>query len=251
MLTRYRIAGNEPRRKKLCILLVLAGFVLASGVLVGLLGFNRSHEGSLHKDIKKMRFQLMVTTQGQPYEAATLMLKGWTGLRDIKSVMASIAREPEVEEVTPILVATVFDQNKGLKGGKAEYLGIEAQSFASLKHSLKFRQGGWFSPGNAYEVVMGCEAAKLEQREVGDMILIPEKNIQLKVVGILDQTGTQDDEAIFLPLSTLQKIFNSTEKIAVTIGIKFKKGVDITRLEAKFSSLLDPIIPVSQEVPQN
>ena len=36
---------------------------------------------------------------------------------------------------------------------------------------------------------MGYEAAELEQREVGDMILMPEKNVQFKVVGILEQDG--------------------------------------------------------------
>ena len=34
---------------------------------------------------------------------------------------------------------------------------------------------------------MGYEAAELEQREVGDLILIPEKNVQLKVVGHSEQ----------------------------------------------------------------
>ena len=243
MVTKFQIEDNDRRRQKLCRLLALAGVVLAIVVFVGLPGFNRSYEGSLHRDIKNMGFQSMVMAKGGPYEAATLMLKGGTGLRDMRSVVASIAREPEVEEVTPILVATVFDRNQGVNGGQAEYLGIEAQGFAAFKPFLKFRQGGWFTAGDAYEVVMGCEAAKLEQREAGDMIIIPEKNVQLKVAGILDRTGTKDDETIFLPLLTLQKIFGPSEKIATTIGIKLKKGMDSDRLEAKFSPLLTPIIP--------
>ena len=55
---------------------------------------------------------------------------------------------------------------------------------------------------------MGYEAAELEQREVGDMLLIPEKNVEVKVVGVLKRTGTQDDGTIFLPLETVQKIFD-------------------------------------------
>ncbi|MGQ9673885.1 MAG: hypothetical protein ACUVV5_12295 [Candidatus Aminicenantales bacterium] len=34
---------------------------------------------------------------------------------------------------------------------------------------------------------MGYEAALLEQREVGDLLIIPEKNIELKVVGVLTE----------------------------------------------------------------
>jgi putative ABC transport system permease protein len=85
---------------------------------------------------------------------------------------------------------------------------------------------------------MGFEAAELEQREVGDMILMPEKNVQFKVVGILERTGTQDDGTIFVPIKPLQKIFDKPTEIT-TIGIKLKKGVDSTRLEAQLYKLPD------------
>ncbi len=113
-----------------------------------------------------------------------------------------------MEKITPMLMAAVFDPNKGESGGIAAYFGVEPKSFSEMKTFLKFRQGGWFSKLNSYEAVMGYEAAELEQREVGDLILIPEKNVQFKVVGILNGTGTQDDGTIFVPLGTLQKIFD-------------------------------------------
>ena len=84
---------------------------------------------------------------------------------------------------------------------------------------------------------MGFEVAELEQREVGDMILVPEKNVQLKVVGILERTGTQDDGTIFVPLKTLQEI-SATDKIT-TIGIKVKKDADTTKLETDLYQLPD------------
>jgi putative ABC transport system permease protein len=116
-----------------------------------------------------------------------------------------------------------------------------------MKPFLKFRQGGWFVDENAFEVVMGFEAAELEQREVGDMILMPEKNVKFKVVGILNRTGTQDDGTIFAPLKTLQKIFNRPDEIT-TIGIKVKKGVDSSRLEEKLYKLPDVQIVSLQQV---
>ena len=70
-------------------------------------------------------------------------------------------------------MSAVFDPNKGESGGIAGYFGVEPKSFAEMKPFLKFKQGGWFTDENAYEAVMGYEAAELEQREVGDMILMP------------------------------------------------------------------------------
>ncbi len=239
MITKFQVASKNLLRKRMRTLLTIIGIALSSWVLVSLLGFNHGYETALNKDIDNMGFQMMIMAKGCPYEAATMMLKGGTGLKYMKeSVCADIAKEPEVEKITPMLMSAVFDPNKGESGGIAGYFGVEPKSFSEMKTFLKFRQGGWFTDKNAYEAVMGYEAAELEQREVGDMILMPEKNVKFKVVGILNRTGTQDDGTIFVPLKTLQKIF-SKENEVTTIGIKTRKGIDSTRFEEKMYQLPD------------
>jgi putative ABC transport system permease protein len=239
MITKFQVAYKNLLRKKVRSLLTLVGIALSSWVLVSLLGFNKGYEASLNKDIDNMGFQIMVMAKGCPYEAATLMLQGGGGLRYMKeSIMADIEKEPEVEKITPILMSALFDPNKGANGGIAGYFGIDAKSFSELKPFLKFKKGGWFTDPKAYETVMGYEAAELEQREVGDKILMPEKNVQLTVVGILERTGTQDDGTIFVPLKTLQKVLDTPEDIT-TIGLKLKKGVDSARLEERLYKLPD------------
>lgn len=239
MITPFQVAYKNLLRKRIRSLLTLIGIALSSWVLVSLLGFNQGYETALNKDIDNMGFQLMIMAKGCPYEAATMMLKGGTGLKYMKeSIEKDVAKEPEVEKTTPILMSAVLDPNKGESGGVAGYFGVEPVSFSEMKPFLKFKFGQWFSDQNAYEAVMGYEAAELEQREVGDMILMPEKNIQFKVVGILERTGTQDDGTIFVPLKTLQKIFNKPDEIT-TLGIKVKKGVNSTKLEDRLYQLPD------------
>jgi putative ABC transport system permease protein len=247
MITKFQVAYKNLLRKRVRSLLTLVGIALSAWVLVSLLGFNHGYEASLNRDIDNMGFELMLMAKGCPYEAATLMLKGGTGLRYInESLMQDVAKEPEVEKTFPMLMSAVFDPNKGESGGISGYFGVEPKSFAELKPSLKFRQGGWFTDVNAYEAVMGYEAAELEQREVGDKILMPEKNVEFKVVGILNRTGTQDDGTIFVPLKTLQKIFGRPDELT-TIGIKLKKGVDSIRLEEKLYKLPDvQVVSLSQ-----
>jgi putative ABC transport system permease protein len=250
MITKFQVAYKNLWRKKVRSVLTVIGIALSAWVLISLLGFNRGYENSLNKDIDNMGFQLMIMAKGCPYEAATLMLKGGTGLRYMdESIMKKITSEPEVDKITPILMSAVFDPNKGESGGIAAYFGVEPASFTAMKPFLKFKTGRWFTDLNVYEVVMGFEAAELEQREVGDMILMPDKNVQFKVVGILERTGTQDDGTIFVPLKTLQKIFNRPTEIT-TIGIKLKKGVDSTRLEDKLYQLPDVQIVSLEQVKQ-
>jgi putative ABC transport system permease protein len=117
-----------------------------------------------------------------------------------------------------------------------------------MKPFFSFRQGGWFDDETAAEAVMGYEAAELEQPEVGDLILVPEKNVQLKVVGVLERTGTQDDGTIFVPLKTLQKI-SETDQIT-TIGIKVKKDADMIKLENKLYQLPDVQVVSFSQVKQ-
>jgi putative ABC transport system permease protein len=180
----------------------------------------------------------MVMAKGCPYEAATMMLQGGAGLRYIEQdVVASITTRPEVDKATPILMQAFFDPDKGDGGGIAGYYGVEIATFPKMKPFFRFHQGGWFSEAMAAEAVMGYEAAELEQRAVGDMIIVPEKNVQLKVVGILERTGSQDDGTIFVPLKKLQQI-SGLDKIT-TIGIKVKKDADITRLEKALYQLPD------------
>ena len=236
MISRFQIARRNLLRKKARTLLTMCGIMLSSWVLVSLLGFNRGYRNALNRDIDNMGYQLMVMAKGCPYEAATMMLQGGTGFRYMEeSMVAAVQQKPEVERITSILMQAYFDPNKGENGGIAGYFGVQAASFPAMKPFLRFKEGGWFTRENAHEVVMGYEAAELEQRQVGDMTLVPEKNVQLKVVGILERTGTQDDGTIFVPLKTLQAI-SGIDKIT-TIGIKVREGADSARLENELYQL--------------
>ena len=77
----YQIAYKNLLRKKTRTLLTILGIGLSAWVLTSLFGFNKGYESALNKDIDNMGFQVLLTAKGCPYEAATLMLKGGTGLR--------------------------------------------------------------------------------------------------------------------------------------------------------------------------
>ncbi|MCJ7612251.1 MAG: ABC transporter permease, partial [Candidatus Aminicenantes bacterium] len=137
MISIYQVAYKNLLRKKTRSLLTVVGIALSAWVLVSLLGFNRGYERALSKDIDNMGFQVLVAAKGCPYEAATLMLKGGTGLRYMKqSVTEDILKHPEVDQVTPMLMQAVFDPNKGENGGLTAYLGVDPATFPAMKGFL-------------------------------------------------------------------------------------------------------------------
>ena len=93
MITNFQIAYKNLLRKRMRSILTIIGIALSSWVLVSLLGFNQGYEKALNKDVDNMGFQMMIMAKGCPYEAATLMLKGGTGLKYMKeSIMKDIAK---------------------------------------------------------------------------------------------------------------------------------------------------------------
>jgi len=239
MLRIWQIAYKNLLRKKVRSILTITGIALSAWVLVSLLGFNKGYENALNKDIDSMGYQVLVAAKGCPYEAATLMLKGGTGLRYMdEGIARDILKYSEVKDVTPMVMQAVFDPNKGESGGISAYLGVDPKTFPGMKGYFQFQQGKWFTDPGANEAVMGYEAAELEQREVGDKILIPEKNVELTVVGVLKRTGTQDDGTIFLPIRTVQRIFGVTGKLTA-IGVQVDKNAKMADVEQKMYNLPD------------
>jgi putative ABC transport system permease protein len=239
MIKIYQIAYKNLLRKKIRSILTITGISLSAWVLVSLLGFNKGYENALNKDIDSMGYQVLVAAKGCPYEAATLMLKGGTGLRYLdENITKDIIKYQEVQDITPMVMQAVFDPNKGESGGITAYLGVDPKTFPKMKGYFTFKQGKWFTDPDVNEAVMGYEAAELEQREVGDKLLIPEKNAELTVVGVLKRTGTQDDGTIFVPFRAVQRIFGVSGKLTA-IGVQVKKDANMSEVEQKMYNLPD------------
>lgn len=218
----FLVAYKNLKRKKIRTVLTVVGVSIGVAVFVSLLGFDAGYQRSLKNDIDKMGYQLLVTAKGCPYEAATLMLKGGGGLRYMtQDVYEKIITDDRIDKITPQLVATAYDENRdGGRGGFAMYMGIN-KSYIELKPWTSFKSGGWFSGESVDEVIMGYEAAEIEQRLVGDKVFVPGVDKVLTVAGIFERTGTQDDGIIFMPLKTAQYIFDLPGKLT-GIGIKLK-----------------------------
>jgi len=239
MLSIGHIAYKNIYRKKIRSILTILGIALSTWVLISLLGFNRGYDNSLNRDIDNLGFQILLTAKGCPYEAATLMLQGGAALRYIpESVLGNLATDKEVDALTPMLMQVIFDPDQGESGAMLSYLGIDPKTFPGMKNYHTFVQGDWFKDPSAYEAVLGFEAAELEQREVGDLMLIPEHNAEIKVVGILKRSGTQDDGTIFMPYKAVQKIFDKEGQIT-SVGIKVHKEADIAAYEEQLYELPD------------
>ena len=235
----FQVSYKNLFRRKVRTAFTIAGIMLSTWVLITLLGFNRGYEKSLNDNIEGMGFQIVLTAKGCPYEAATLMLKGGTGLRYMpQNIVKDVVAKPETAQATPMLMHAEFDPNKGENGGTIVYMGIDPVTYPTMKTYLQFLQGGWFAPNAEDEIVLGYEAAELEQREAGDLMLLPGSDVEYKVAGVLKRTGTQDDGMIYLPLEAAQKAFNKEGELTM-LGMSLKPNTDQTAFEETLYKLPD------------
>ncbi|MCM8814027.1 MAG: ABC transporter permease [Candidatus Omnitrophica bacterium] len=143
--------------------LTAAGVALAAAVAVSLGGFNIGYRQSIAGSIEQLGFQVMVMAKGCPYEAATMMLKGGTGLLYLPDEAHRLIRtDPDIEAITPIFIGIAQKQGYALDGSAdpSSFIilsGIDRDSFTMMKPWLRlktgpgFEGGRWFSPAAADE----------------------------------------------------------------------------------------------------
>jgi putative ABC transport system permease protein len=243
VLQRYVVlATKNLRRRPVRTALTVAGIALAVTVAVSLGGFMLGYRGAIDKSINMLGYQVMIMAKGCPYEAATMMLKGGTGLLYLPGdTYQQVKNDPDIESITPIFVGVAQKQASSIRdeGAASNYIvvsGIDVPSFLVMKPWLTFKKGSgfangrWFTPGSKDEVVLGFEAAEYEQRKVGDTFyasITPAGKpnpimYQFKVVGVLERTGTQDDGTVFLPIDVTREYFNRPSQLTI-LGIKLKE----------------------------
>jgi putative ABC transport system permease protein len=248
-------ASKNLLRRPVRSLLTIAGVSLAVAVAVSLGGFNLGYRQALDHSIERLGFQIMVMAKGCPYEAATMMLKGGTGLLYLPdNVYGTVKADESVLSITPIFVGVASKEGSSIRddnGTKSFSIiaGVEVASFKVMKPWMEFKTGTgydggrWFDQNSTTEVVLGFEAAQYEQRKVGDTFyatITPNgqteaKTHEFKIVGILDRTGTQDDGTVFMPLKNAQTLFNRAGELTI-IGIKLKKfgAVELREFEGRW-----------------
>jgi putative ABC transport system permease protein len=243
ILRRYFVlAIRNLRRRIVRTGLTVAGVALAVTVAVSLGGFMLGYRGAIDKSINMLGFQVMIMAKGCPYEAATMMLKGGTGLLYLPvEIYSQVKNDEDIESITPIFVGVAQKQGSGIRddAGAANFSimsGIDVPTYKVMKPWIAFKNGAgydggrWFSPDSRNEVVLGFEAAEYEQRKVGDAFYAsitpagkPEPVMhEFKVVGVLDRTGTQDDGTVFLPIDVAQEYFGRSGQVTI-LGIKLKQ----------------------------
>lgn len=232
----FKLSWKNLLRRKTRTALTLAGVAASVAVLVSLLAFNNGYQNALEEDVNRLGYQMLVTAKGCPYEAATMMLSGGANLTYINEKTAqTIMEDPRVDKSMPQLLHAAYDPERE---ATALYMGV-TDAYRELKPWMLLKEGEWLTPGAADEVVLGYEAAELDQRSPGDFILVHGTDEPLKVVGVFERSGSQDDATAFVRMETLQRIFPRLENNLTGVGVKLKEVSAMSAFETDLYEIPD------------
>jgi putative ABC transport system permease protein len=140
----------------------------------------------------------------------------------------NIQAEGDIATIAPKLYLTT-----DIKGTSVMLVGIEPEEEQKIKPWWQVQEGEYLD--SPMEVIVGATAADLLKLNVGDTITV--NGSDLVVTGILGETGSNEDYQVFLPLQTLQQLFN-------------KKGV-ISSIDIRALCNACPVEVIADSINQN
>mgnify|MGYP000094313296 CR=1 FL=1 len=229
----FTIVLNGIQRRKIRSALSVLGITVASLALFSLIALKEGYEESMRSELENMGAQIIAVAKGCPYEAIAIIMTGGQAPSTLpEDVVDQIQKTANVVSASP----TVYGAYKYLDLSHP-LIGITPEE-RKLKPWWKIR--GRF-PENFGEILLGSVEAKAfadksnEFRNLGDSITVTigNKKASLKVVGILEPTGSKDDYSTFTTLQTAQELLNLRGRV-VAVNVRVK---DISRVPATIEAI--------------
>ncbi|MDD3927387.1 MAG: ABC transporter permease [bacterium] len=219
----WRLAWRNLTLRKVRTGLTVLSIAVAVSVLYILLSFNKGYSASLKQQLQQMGVHVLVVPPGCPFEAASLLLKGGKPPAYLgEDVLQKIEALSGIQIMAPGFMSAIMRDDR-----TDIYYGMDQRTIR-LKNWWKLKAGGrWFTNDQQDGIVLGSDAALTElvinqQTDPftpGQEIWVPELNRPLKIIGILEPTGTQDDGFFYVPMKLAQQIFRQPGKVT-TVALR-------------------------------
>src|SRR5210317_1427060 len=199
MTLKIIVLRNLLRRKGKAAF-VLAGIVLGVSTVIGIISFVEAMTSDINHKLEKYGANILIVPKTENLN----LTYGGLSLGGVSFEMEEI-REKDLEQV-----ATIKNSNNIAALGPLVLGVANVESHKVLMAGVDFKSAGilkpWWNvqgalPG-ADGVLLGAEAARVLNMDVGNSLNVGDQD--LVVSGILQATGSQDDQLIFARLSTAQ-----------------------------------------------
>lgn len=213
----YQMVIKDVLRRKRRVAYAALGVVVSVMTVVGILTVAHAAQARIYNQLEKYGPNLIVmpAISNLDLRLGDLMLATLTigenyipveKLRHIRQITddeirrgLGINNEGNIATIAPKLYT-----NTKVNGMPVMVVGIEPQEESKIKPWWRVRDGDYLNAPD--QALVGAMAAELLKLEVGDMIMLTDGN-DVAVTGILEETGSNDDYLIFIPIQRAQQAF--------------------------------------------
>ncbi|KAF0221232.1 MAG: hypothetical protein FD174_370 [Geobacteraceae bacterium] len=208
----HNISINNLRRRKAKMAFLTIGLMVGIATIVTLVTLTKSMSSDIERKMDEFGANILITPQSNDLSLSYggISLGGVTfDQREIReedlAKITAIKNNKNISAVSPKILG-------GVKVADRDVLLVGVDFDAELKMKQWWKIFG-DAPKNENEVLLGSDAAKALNVMSGEEVEI--RGEKLKVSGILDQTGSQDDALVFAPLRKAQKLLGKEGRITL------------------------------------
>ncbi len=216
----FSLAFRNLQRHRIRSLLTVMAIAVGIFMLYSFWTFNKGYQAGLRRELGNMGAHMLAIAKGCPYEATAMILHGGT-ITDYltQDDLVRIRQMPGVARAVGM-----FMNQKPLGHGKVTVIyGVDEEVF-DIKPWWVVR-GERRLTGDS--VILPEDMAEALNVALGEVVTIPGIDREFRVVGLLERTGSQDDQFVYMPLVTAQQIFDAEGKLT-SIAIQVE---DLARLQ--------------------
>lgn len=228
----FKLAVKNLQHRKLRSWLTMIGIFIGIAAVVSLISLGRGMQQSITEQFEKAGsnvISIMGSSGGLSSPFVSLISSKPLTTKDVKQ----IEKVKGVDQVAGTLATTASIAFRGetktmfvwgMDPGPTKEIIKKSEGYTILK-------GRDLRPGDDDKVLLGYDVGfKLFKHEInpGDKLLINEKSF--KVVGVVSKVGNRfDDQAVMVPLKTLQDLINEKEKLSM-IFLSVKQGFGVNKV---------------------
>jgi putative ABC transport system permease protein len=230
-MTLREIALKNLLRRRGKTAFILAGLVIGVATVVAVLGFSDAMTRDINHKLEKYGANILIVpkTENLTLSYGGLNLGGFSfGMTPMEqSVMTDIRNIKNAANIAaagPVVLGTTH-----IKNHTVLVAGMDFKAQGILKPW--WRVSGRFPEKEG--LIAGSEAARLLNLEIGDSLAVEKRN--LTVSGILEPTGSQDDQLLFGRLATVQNLLGKEGQISMVEVAALCNACPINEMVAQLS----------------
>ena len=228
------ITFRNLMRRKGKAAFVLAGLVIGVSTVVGIISFVEAMTNDINHKLEKYGANILIVpkTESLTLTYGGLFLGGVSfEMDEIREAelarVSSIKNARNIAALGPLVLGVVtFDTRKVLMAGVDFEASEILKPWWNIRGSLPDQNG----------VILGAEAARVLNLDYGARVRI--KDNDFIVSGVLQPTGSQDDQLVFARLGTVQSILDKSGRVSMAEVAALCKDCPIDEMVRQISEAI-------------